>query len=162
MRARVRFPRKQADFGGLSTWTARFRWQRGATPFHQRYKSIARASTELFEQAAGPKNFDVVEGGSRAESKVEARVAGREIASSCADFIHLLDVAGCDGHSGADRHPVTLRAHQVQRDPVVVIRGFVEEKRGWSADVEDEDVEFSVVIDISQGSSPPRFQRACV
>jgi len=41
----------------------------------------------------------------------------------------LVSRAGCDGHSGADRHPVTLRAHQAQRDPVVVIFGFVEKKR---------------------------------
>ena len=52
---------------------------------------------------------------------MEARVDGGEIASSGAHFIHLLGVAAADGDSIADRHPVALRAHQAQRDPVVVV-----------------------------------------
>src|ERR1700722_2910212 len=105
------------------------------------------ASGELFMQAAGPKDLDTVEGGSRSEYKVKARVAGGEIASSRAHFIHLTFDAGGDRDSCTNAHPITLRAHQAQRDPVVAIPGLVEKERRRSASVEDEDVEFSIIID---------------
>jgi hypothetical protein len=107
-------------------------------------------------------DLDAVEGYGGAESEVEAGVAGGEIAAPGADFIGLCDVAGGDGNARANGHAITLCADEVERDPVVIVFGFVEEERGWGADVEDKDVESAVVTDIAECCAAAGLWGACV
>ncbi len=93
---------------------------------------------------------------------MKAGVAGGEIAASGADFVGMCDVAGGDGDARADGHAITLCADEAQSYPAVIVCGFVEKKRGRSADVEDEDVEFADVTDIAQCCAAAGLRGACV
>jgi len=84
------------------------------------------------------------------------------LASPARNFTHLPDIAGRDGHSGANRHPVTLRAnHLGSVIQWLSFLGLVEKERGRSATLKTRMSSFPSLL-TSPMAVPRRDFRACI
>src|SRR6059036_1552265 len=101
MKAKITSPRESMS----ARWcgSRHRRWQglgiKDSGPFHDRINTVSTNVLERFDRAVRPANLDGFHFLRRAEPKVEAQIALREITSSTADFTELLDARRANGYA---------------------------------------------------------------
>src|SRR5215472_1933676 len=105
-------------------------------PFNDRIDVVAGNILERLRITIAPANLNrfYLVGG--AQTEVQAQVVLRQVAPPAANFAELLDTAGMDGHAGANRGPVALRADELKEDTVKPVGVHVLKKRWRFADVQ--------------------------
>jgi hypothetical protein len=99
-----------------------------------------------------PANFDV-DNPSSAETEMEARVVGGDMARLAHDFLDLHLVSVPDDDSGADRAAIAPRSPRANFDPAIGGRSIVAQQRRRLILIHDHDVEVTVVIEVAKGAA---------
>src|SRR5882762_532048 len=112
--------------------------------------------------SARPTHFRGVDHRLLPEAKMQTKVVLRKIAAPRAYFIELHDIARGHRHACPDGGLVTFCASQLEEYGVAGACGSIDEQCGRSADIENEDVDFAIVVHIPESCAPPGFQRKLV
>src|ERR1700722_3144234 len=123
---------------------------------------------ELFDQAAGPADFDGIELSGGAETEVHAVMFVRLEARFAAFFVDEEARAGFHGDAAADgvaagtvrpelRNQGDRSAYEAKGDPVIGVASIVDEQAGWAVHVADDGGEAAVVPQITDGQAPRRI-----
>src|SRR6478736_5406769 len=85
-------------------------------------------------------------------------VVRRVVTTTGADFVDLGHCRGGHGDSGSDGGSVAFGSNQAKENAVIRICSLIDEKRRRFANIEDDDVEITVVVDVAKSRAPPGFQ----
>ena len=86
-----------------------------------------------------------------------AEIVLREVAAAAVHFVELLYAGGVNGDAGADGGAIAFCADEFEEDAVLGGAIGVEEDGRRFADVEDDDVDISVVEEIAESGAAARF-----
>src|SRR3954453_8902685 len=93
----------------------------------------------------------------RCKTKVEPQITLRDVASPTADLIHLPMAAfGGTKYSRTDAGAITLYTNRLHLYPVILDRTLAPEKLRVIVDAIHHNIEIPVIIEITNGTSPPR------
>src|SRR5262249_48541734 len=75
------------------------------------------------------------------------------------DFVELLDAPSANGDAGTDRCTVALSTGQIKQNTVVTVGIQILQQRGRFTDVEDDDIDISVVEYVPKSDPSSAFGR---
>ena len=129
----------------------------GRFTFLQLVNRVSWQILELLLGAAWPGDLHAIHFGVASQAKVQAPVIRRVIATSSPDLVDLGHCRSRDGNSGANCGLVTFCTDQVEHNSVIRIRSLIDEDRRWFPNIENDEVEFSVVVDVAESRATPGF-----
>lgn len=104
----------------------------------------------VFNQTAGPADFNVLSRSGLAQSKMQAHVTVGRIASAALDLAHLHAPARCYLYARSDSASVAPRANGSKNEPVVPAGSVIPQEVGSLTGVGDKNINITVVVIISK------------
>src|SRR6266571_6309417 len=113
------------------------------------------------EFAIRPTDFEEIDFVRGPQAEMHAEIVLRKVASAASDLVGLARFSRHNADPGADGGAITVRACQLQSDPVILVRGFEPIEVHRFIYVVDHDIDVAVIIDVAERRAPsgPEIQQ---
>src|SRR5882724_329207 len=126
--------------------------------FDNRVNGVRSYVFQGFYFAVGPANFDGFHFFRGAQAEVKPQIVLREIATAAVDFALLLHACCANGYLGSDCRAVALGADEFEQYAMETVGIHILEKRGWLADIQQENVNIAGVKNVAESGAAPGLQ----
>lgn len=109
--------------------------------------------SELVNLTAGPSDFERVDFGAPAQTKMNARVAGGHVAHTALGLLDVSDAFGGEPERGTDPVAIGFCADEQDFEPVIGVAAIVAKNSRKVAAIVESDVDVAVVVEIGGGQT---------